>query len=225
MKVKIAKAAIKQYIEFLQQLEDSADTESVELEFAIFSSSTGRSTSAKLSMREVMYADYGRPAAPELSVVLGASRPSRSAKETLRSKLRGAGTLIVCDPYLLTLPRGIKAKEYIHDLMSVLPLKTLRHLDIVLDKTRESPGVRLELSRQWPKSVTLQLFDDSSIHDRVWIIDEHSAFVVGTSFGGIGKKLAFLLRLPPDDLENFKKYLQRSRKPVGGSVMASHART
>ncbi len=50
------------------------------------------------------------------------------------------------------------------------------------------------------------------MHDRVWIKDGNRAKVVGTSFNGLGKKLAFILNLPESDLRAFQTQLPRIRK-------------
>lgn len=217
MKIKIAKTAIRQYIDFLQELEHStADADNVELQLAVFPGANHTDQTKKMLIREVMYTDYGKTQSTELTIVLGseASVQKKSAKDTLRARLVGAGSLMICDPWILSLPKGISSsREYIAQLSSVLPTNSLRHLDIVFDKSKMTLGIAEELVRKFSKTMTVTLHTDGSIHDRVWITDENRAYVVGTSFGGVGKKLAFILQLPPDDLEGFKKYLFRSWKP------------
>ena len=46
------------------------------------------------------------------------------------------------------------------------------------------------------------------VHDRVWIKDFHSAYVVGTSFNGLGDKCAFILSLPEEDRRDFIRAIQ-----------------
>ena len=60
--------------------------------------------------------------------------------------------------------------------------------------------------------VSLKLFVDYSLHDRVWIVNDNHAFIVGTSFGSIGKKVAFIIDLPNDDYISFKKHLMKATK-------------
>lgn len=210
MRIKISKAAIRRYIELLQNLETSDPaSDSVELDFALLSPVSLAGRPAQL--HEMMYADYAIGPDVELSVP---PANGGTARRLLKSKLRDAELLTICDPYLLDEPKGENAGEYVRQLISVLPLDSLRSLDIVYDKSKEHPAVVRELKHRLPKHISLRLIADDSIHDRVWIIDGKSAYVVGTSFGGLGKRLAFLLSLPYDDLANFKKYLFRSKRRV-----------
>ncbi len=55
------------------------------------------------------------------------------------------------------------------------------------------------------------MYRTKTIHDRVWIVEGRKAFVVGTSFQGIGNKFSFILDLPNEDLEKFNIYLERER--------------
>jgi hypothetical protein len=210
MRVKISRVAIRRYIEKLQELA-SADpaSDSVEVEFSILDVGSSKH---QRQVGEIMPAGYGE--APD--VEFSAPSPNgKTARKILKSKLRNAETLTICDPYILDKPKSENVKDYVGQLLSVLPLDTLRSLDVVYDASRENPSVFRELRRRLSKSsITCRRFADDSIHDRVWIVDKNSAFVVGTSFGGLGKRLAFLLDLPYDDLANFKKYLFRSRKPM-----------
>jgi len=86
----------------------------------------------------------------------------------------------------------------------------LRFLIVVDDKAKEYPPLVREFKRRLPGSIKLSLRTNSKIHDRVWIADKNTAFVIGTSFGGLGRRLAFLLDLPSEDLTRFKRYLFRS---------------
>jgi hypothetical protein len=54
----------------------------------------------------------------------------------------------------------------------------------------------------------LKKSDTDKIHDRIWIKNVKEAIVVGTSFGGLGKRLSFILELPNDDLKALLEYLR-----------------
>ncbi len=49
--------------------------------------------------------------------------------------------------------------------------------------------------------------DTAKIHDRIWIADRKRAIVVGTSLGGIGNRLSFILELPEYDLQAILEFL------------------
>ena len=92
------------------------------------------------------------------------------------------------------------AKEYVAQFVSTVPLNTLRVLNIVYNG-KKHPEVIQELKKQISSTVSLKLFVDNSLHDRVWIVNDNHAFIVGTSFGSIGKKVAFIVDLPNDDIQ------------------------
>jgi hypothetical protein len=55
------------------------------------------------------------------------------------------------------------------------------------------------------------MYKTKTIHDRVWIVEGRKAFVVGTSFQGIGNKFSFILDIPNVDLEIFNLHLEKIR--------------
>ncbi|TOM29243.1 hypothetical protein CGH80_23485, partial [Vibrio parahaemolyticus] len=62
------------------------------------------------------------------------------------------------------------------------------------------------------RNIKLTYIETNEIHDRVFIRDQDEAVLVGTSLGGYGNKLAFVLDLPNEDLENFKAALEKIRQ-------------
>jgi hypothetical protein len=204
--MKIKKATLRKYIEFLSELE-SAEPESDTVDFNSWFphdvlQDTGRN---HLVLREMItpftYGDSGLVSTP----------PRETARQALKAKLRDAQKLIICDPYVFVIPQDTTETEYVKQLLSILPMNTLRVLEIAYSG-RKSPRVVQELKKQIPASVSLKLLIDGSLHDRVWIVNDSRAFIVGTSFGSIGKKVAFIIDLPDDDFVTFKKHITNIRK-------------
>lgn len=133
-------------------------------------------------------------------------------KQTLQSTIKGATKLTICDPYLFHTPRNTTSQEYAEQLISILPCDSLLELTLFYQapQSRSSLG---EFANRVPKHILLNGFMTNNIHDRVWIINDSRAIVVGTSFGGLGKKYSFLLDLPDDDLNEFKSFLEEIKEP------------
>jgi len=149
---------------------------------------------------------YGRTAG-----ILFSGERQKSVR-TLKSSIRHAKTLTICDPYIFHVPRGTTGKKYIKELTSTLPLDTLKHLDIVYRGTNSKELMQEFKAEMKKHAVTIRLFVDESIHDRVWIVNAETGYLVGTSFSGIGNKTSFILELPPEDLDGLKTYLYKLRK-------------
>ena len=210
--MKISKVAIRHYIEFLKEIEKT-DPESDFVDFDMWLPrlqqwlSEERPNTTSRVIRE-MISPYSYRSVDQIGV---SPHPHETAKQALKSRLRNAEKLMICDPYIFNVPQDTTNAEYVRRFLSALPMKTLHHLEIVYSD-RKSPSIIQELRKRLPTSVKLQLSVDESIHDRVWVVNDSKAFVVGTSFGGIGKKIAFILDLPDDDLIHFKRHLGRSRR-------------
>lgn len=139
----------------------------------------------------------------------------------LRRWLSGAERLIIADPYLLQgdptswgwsklskSQKKSKAEEYAEEINRTLG--GVEELDVfhLPDPPSEVAKAMKKIAFNGRKH---RLFSTTEIHDRVWIKDAKEARVVGTSFGGIGRKLAFILPLPEGDLKAFQVELQRIR--------------
>jgi hypothetical protein len=155
---------------------------------------------------------------PTRSLFLPGSRAD--SVRTLKGIVAGARRLTICDPYFLAASGG-QEQSLLTDLRQLLPLKTLQSLYVIYSSAFNQilkDGLQ-ELCAQ--NKILLRLSRDSSFHDRVWIIDDRRGYLVGTSFGGIGKKLSFILDLPREDLQELWKYLESMEvesKQVGKST-------
>lgn len=127
------------------------------------------------------------------------------ALELLRRFLKSAGSLIVCDAYFF----AEATSEHVADFMSILPLETIQTVEIFF---REKPDWVIPVQEALAeRKVSLQLFRTHDIHDRIWIADGNKAMHVGASFNGLGRRTAFLLTLPDEDLAEFLEVLKDIR--------------
>ena len=140
----------------------------------------------------------------------------------LRLWLKGAKRLTIADPYfthgdptswrwpqLTDAEKKNKAEEYAVEVAQVLG--AVEEVDIF-----SLPGAPKEL-RTALKKIALKNrkgkeIETTEIHDRVWIKDGEDARIVGTSFGGIGRKLSFIVELPQQDRIEFQAHLARIKK-------------
>lgn len=131
------------------------------------------------------------------------------AKQPLKELLNGAKTLLINDPYFFSVPLNINEEDYIKELLEILPLTTIEKITIIHQKTKHNSYAINIFESSIPKNIAIFRVIDDSIHDRVWLIDDTKAYLVGTSIGGIGNKLAFILPLPEEDIINIKSWFKR----------------
>lgn len=126
--------------------------------------------------------------------------------------LVGAKELTVVDPYFFSFSQQNKIfhsqEKYVAWLIDLIPMG-LENLEVfhlprcnkdILDRIKDNCK---------RKSVALQAWETTEIHDRVLIRNGEEAKVVGTSFNGLGNKFSFVLDLPAEDLEVFRCELHR----------------
>ncbi len=130
--------------------------------------------------------------------------------KTIREFTDGATRLTIIDPYIYHADRK-DAQNYVTDLCSACRIpgnKQLRSVHIIHDAARTTKTVRTQIRKRFDtEGVGFSEAATSEIHDRVWIKDDQSAIVTGTSINGIGKRLSFLLDLPNEDLCQLKTFL------------------
>ena len=160
-------------------------------------------------------AGAGRGGVIELITKLGS--PARSdALKYLGTRLEGAHHLTICDPYFLK-PGRVSINDYVSEIESVLPA-ALGRLVVFSGKQKRDPAVAKGLNELFKqKQIRVRSYKTDEIHDRVWIRDHQDAFCVGTSFGGVGRKLAFILPLPQDDLRTFNAELYNRQQDLSFS--------
>jgi len=139
-----------------------------------------------------------------LQLITGVGLNERNkAIKHLSEKLKGTRSLIICDPYFLKKSKESSPKQTAIEFLGTLP-KSLKSLDVyVKPRIRDkefAECLNFELKK---RNIKLILRRTEDIHDRVWIKDYDEAFVVGTSFNGLGNKCAFILDLPIEDRKQF----------------------
>ncbi|MGP8436151.1 hypothetical protein ACT2FY_18210 [Paraburkholderia fungorum] len=126
--------------------------------------------------------------------------------------------MIIADPYFLQWSGPNRAfaseKKYIEFIANLIPYK-LERLELFI-----LPGPHKRVFKKFNDQIRsrgthVKYWETSEIHDRVIIRDNNTATLMGTSFGGYGNKLSFVLDIPPKDLENFMSELKRIRETSG----------
>ncbi|HEY1945335.1 MAG TPA: hypothetical protein VGH40_24730 [Roseiarcus sp.] len=138
----------------------------------------------------------------------------------LNGCLDGAQHLIICDPFFLKSTQTVSPSDYVAGVESVLP-KALKILEVFSGKRKRDGSVAEGLNQMFRrKGVRINHYKTDHIHDRVWIKNHTDAYSVGTSFNGLGKKCAFILPLPSDDLRAFLTEISalRNQLPMSRSV-------
>jgi hypothetical protein len=130
---------------------------------------------------------------------------------------KSADSLIVIDPYIYggygresNQRESNQAEQYVAEFKKTARLDNLKSLHVIFNKKH---GNTTKIKKEFNK-ITRELGcqfshqDTDKIHDRIWIKDKQEAIVVGTSLGGLGNKLSFILELPSSNLADLLKYLQ-----------------
>lgn len=137
----------------------------------------------------------------------------------IKNFLHKSEHLSIIDPYFFNPPNKTKANseyiekkidindKYIKEIQKTFIKESIKKLDIYCLPSPNKVVRQALQSICKEKNIQLNIYTSVSIHDRVIISDNNKAIVVGTSFGGLGNKYAFILPLPNEDLEEFKKEL------------------
>lgn len=144
----------------------------------------------------------------------GSQLEKNSAFEKLRKFSRGAEELIIADPYFF----GGEAQGcsvYISDIVKASRLKTaqMRRLRVLYDKTKGQTKIIIQGFRKVCSnhSINLTAYSTAEIHDRFWIKDRTSGIHIGTSLGGLGKRLCFINRMGPTDVTHALDFLREQK--------------
>jgi hypothetical protein len=147
---------------------------------------------------------------------------SASAKEglsELRKWLNGAKKIIICDPYFLQFQPSKfygSIEVYANEMEKIIP-SSVSDIDIFSNSyrslVRKSVFKRLKLGRK------VRHFSSHEIHDRFVIKDGKEGKLIGTSFGGFGRKFFAMVDLPPSDVHKVVSQLRElCPKPVGSRL-------
>jgi hypothetical protein len=143
----------------------------------------------------------------------------RRSLSHLRDFTRDAVHLTVIDPYMYS-GKLSEADAHVDDFSNCTCLDknaNLKSLHVIYNPGTVTKKIRSKIKkrvRDAGKSFSEKETD--KIHDRIWIKNHSAAVVTGTSLGGIGNKLSFILELPDDDLRELKRFLKdQSLLPKG----------
>lgn len=147
-----------------------------------------------------------------MHLVTGLEGRQREERKHIASWLSGTNHLTVVDPYFFSFGGPNKVHrtqaQYVEAIIELLP-KTLTSIEVF-----HLPGPNRSIFSSFQKHcqkkrIALRNWETTEVHDRVFIKSETEARALGTSFGGLGNKIAFVLDLPQEDLEIFRRELHR----------------
>lgn len=127
---------------------------------------------------------------------------------SLKDRIKDAKTLVICDPYILTISKKEDPHEYVRELGAILP-EGLNKIAFVHSQSEDNPLFNDILFPVFSTSFHVKAFKCDKIHDRVWIVNNKSAFATGTSFNSIGYRLSFINDLDPSDFKEFWHFLAK----------------
>ncbi len=165
------------------------------------------------------FANEERDSVIQLITGVGSEERNKAISH-LSDKLIGTKTLTICDPYFIkgtkVMPPGNLANEFVNLLPSTLKILEL----YVKPRIREKAFAESLNAALKEKKIKLIVRKTDDVHDRVWIKDYETAFVVGTSFNGLGNKCAFILDLPSEDRKQFVFSLSELSRKLSKSKSA-----
>ncbi|TBT46506.1 hypothetical protein D5E75_24995 [Vibrio parahaemolyticus] len=151
-----------------------------------------------------------------IHLITGLDGGLNSERKDLFSWLRGAESLVIVDPYFFSFSKENKVFRTLGNYSSWIENELLpRSTKQVTVYHLPGPNGKIVSSFKehcMRNGIRLSTHATIEIHDRVIIKNGESAKAIGTSFGGLGNKLAFILDLPMYDLTMFKKELHRISK-------------
>tara|TARA_R110002049_G_scaffold275802_3_gene453945 strand:- start:209 stop:892 length:684 start_codon:yes stop_codon:yes gene_type:complete len=187
---------------------------------------TGEEVSARLSRIERKLSSIenkrcafgeGDEANNVMYLITGLANRRNEERRHITSWLAGSGRLTVVDPYFFSFSGPNKVfrtqSQYVEWLLDFIPKQTERlevfHLPGPNRRIYSSVAAHCH-----KKHIELKTWETTEIHDRVLIKNDEEAKAVGTSFGGFGNKIAFVLDVPSEDLEVFRRELHRIRTQI-----------
>ncbi|OCJ08618.1 hypothetical protein A6U86_27265 [Rhizobium sp. AC27/96] len=128
----------------------------------------------------------------------------------LRNWLRGSTDIIICDPYLLKFSPSDLYKdvsEYADELAKLLPASAKR---VDLYTNSYANAVRPVVLSALKQGRNVRHFSSDKLHDRFVIKDGSHGKMIGTSFGGFGRKFFGMLDLESGDVATIRQELHNS---------------
>ena len=133
-------------------------------------------------------------------IVSGTIDSAKDGMSELRRWLKGAKKVIVCDPYFFHYPSSDLFKtveDYAAGLRNIFPA-SVKDIDVYSNSYTTS--VRRCVLKKMKDGRNVRHFSSHEIHDRFVIKDGKEGRLIGTSFGGFGRKFFAMIDLPPHDV-------------------------
>lgn len=150
-----------------------------------------------------------------MRMLTGISGELERDRRYLKRKAYSNEWLIITDPYFLQWNGPNKAfaseKLYTEFIIDYIP-RDLKKLDLFI---LPSPNQRIKKKFNAcirSRGTRVSYWETNDIHDRTIIRDNMTGTMMGTSFGGLGNKLAFALDIPTNDLKLFMEQLEHIRE-------------
>lgn len=145
----------------------------------------------------------------------GLLNKTKQERKYLDRQIHGAERLTIADPYFFSWsgPNKIFKKEskYTDFIIQLIP-QSVKYLEVF-----HLPGPNSRIFHKFGKmiksrNIKTRFVETNEIHDRVFIKNDSDGVLLGTSLGGYGNKLAFILPILEKDLTAFSTELERIKK-------------
>lgn len=155
---------------------------------------------------------YSEDSGNYLEMLTGVPGSLAQEKKYLNKKSHSNNWMIITDPYFLLWDGPNKAfsseRVYTDFIIDFIP-RDLKKLELFI-----LPSPNKRIFKKFNDSIrsrgtSVSYWQTTEIHDRTIIRDNNTATLLGTSFGGYGNKLSFVLDIPSKDLEMFMTQLER----------------
>jgi len=115
--------------------------------------------------------------------------------------------ITIVDPYLLHFGKALlyaTPHDYVMEVCDLIPesAKKMR-----LFGTGYTSEIEAKFLGELRSGREVKFVDTTRIHDRIILRDDATAKMIGTSFGGFGRKLFAVLDFPPSDISDLKDVL------------------
>lgn len=147
-----------------------------------------------------------------MQLLTGISGNLAPERKHVGRRTKNSSSLIICDPYFFSWSGPNKGfsreREYTNYIIGLIP-REVRRLEVY-----HLPGPNSRIFGRFKKeigsrNIQVSYYQTTEIHDRVIIDANDNGTLLGTSFGGLGNKLAFVLDIPIEDVKAFKIELAR----------------
>jgi len=149
-----------------------------------------------------------------IHMLTGVSGEVERDHKYLKKKSHSNEWLIITDPYFLQWDGPNKAfpseKKYTDYIVDYIP-RELKKLELFILPGPNKRILKKFNDRVRGRGTQVSYWQTTEIHDRTIIRDNMTGTLMGTSFGGLGNKLAFVLDIPDQDLKMFMEQLNRIR--------------